>query len=66
MQVYLAAQTQDLAGVVLHAPLLSGIRVLNPSLKWWPGWADVYQNYQLMPKVEAPVLVMHVREVYNV
>lgn len=57
--VYLAAHTPELAGAVLHAPLLSGMRVLNPNLKWWPGWADVYQNYQLMPKVKAPVLVMH-------
>ena len=63
VQVHLGAQTPDLAGIVLHAPLLSGMRVLNPSLKWWPGWADVYQNYQLMPKVQAPVLVMHVRTV---
>ncbi|CAD7695612.1 unnamed protein product [Ostreobium quekettii] len=57
--VYLGSEEPQLAGVVLHAPLMSGIRVLYPNLKWWPSWADVYRNYQLMPKVKAPVLIMH-------
>jgi hypothetical protein len=53
----------DLAGVVLHSPILSGVRVLKPHLKWWPSWADVYPNHLLAPKIRAPVLVMHVRHV---
>jgi len=57
--IYLASQIADFAGVVLHSPLLSGMRVLNSNLKWWPAWADVYPNYRLMPKVKAPTLVMH-------
>eukprot|EP00210_Caulerpa_lentillifera_P007568 g7228.t1 len=57
--IHLAAQTLEFAGVILHAPLLSGMRVLNSNWKWWPAWADVYPNYRLMPKVKAPALVMH-------
>mmetsp|Transcript_12822 Transcript_12822/g.27721 ORF Transcript_12822/g.27721 Transcript_12822/m.27721 type:complete len:329 (-) Transcript_12822:518-1504(-) len=56
---YLGAHVPDLGGVVLHSPLLSGIRVLSPGLKWWPAFADVYPNHLLAPKINAPVLVMH-------
>lgn len=59
---WLAAQRPDLAGVVLHSPLLSGVRVLKPHVRWWPAWADVYPNHTLAPRIKAPVLVMHVRE----
>ncbi|GFR40567.1 hypothetical protein Agub_g1144 [Astrephomene gubernaculifera] len=56
---YLASERADLGGVVLHSPLLSGVRVLKPHVKWWPAWADVYPNHTLAPKIRAPVLVMH-------
>lgn len=58
---YLASIQHDLAGVVLHSPLLSGVRVLKPHVRWWPAWADIYPNHTLAPKIRAPVLVMHVR-----
>ncbi len=35
MQVWLAAQQPGVAGVVLHSPLLSGVRVFNPTLRYW-------------------------------
>lgn len=57
--VALAAKVPELAGAILHSPLLSGIRVLSPGLRWWPSWADVYPNHLLVPKIESPVLVMH-------
>lgn len=57
--VHLASKHPKLAGVVLHAPLLSGMRVLNPGMTWWPSWADVFANYRLIPKVESPTLIMH-------
>lgn len=60
--VYLGAKVPNLAGLILHAPLMSGMRVLNPNLKWWPSWADVYPNYLLMSKVKCPTLIMHGRE----
>ncbi|PNW86031.1 hypothetical protein CHLRE_03g207041v5 [Chlamydomonas reinhardtii] len=56
---YLGAERADLAGVVLHSPLLSGVRVLKPHVRWWPAWADVYPNHTLAPKIKSPVLVMH-------
>ncbi|KAG2497625.1 hypothetical protein HYH03_004365 [Edaphochlamys debaryana] len=56
---YLGSERPDLAGVVLHSPLLSGVRVLKPHVKWWPAWADVYPNHTLAPKIRSPVLVMH-------
>eukprot|EP00197_Chlamydomonas_leiostraca_P005147 CAMPEP_0202876228 /NCGR_PEP_ID=MMETSP1391-20130828/28675_1 /ASSEMBLY_ACC=CAM_ASM_000867 /TAXON_ID=1034604 /ORGANISM="Chlamydomonas leiostraca, Strain SAG 11-49" /LENGTH=340 /DNA_ID=CAMNT_0049558033 /DNA_START=86 /DNA_END=1109 /DNA_ORIENTATION=+ len=56
---WLGAQEPNLAGVVLHSPLLSGVRVLSPGLRWWPAFADVYPNHQMAPKIKAPVLVMH-------
>ena len=60
-QAYLGAQIPNVAGVVLHSPLLSGIRVLSPGLRWWPSFADVYPNHLMAPKIQAPTLVMHVR-----
>ncbi len=39
---------------------VAGMRVLNPNWKWWPSWLDVYPNAQLLPKIKAPVLVIHV------
>jgi hypothetical protein len=60
LQAFLGAQESEVAGVVLHSPLLSGIRVLSPGLKWWPAFADVYPNHLLVPKINAPTLVMHV------
>jgi hypothetical protein len=34
-QVWLASQRPGIAGVVLHSPMLSGVRVFNPNLKYW-------------------------------
>jgi hypothetical protein len=34
-QVWLASQRPGIAGVVLHSPMLSGVRVFNPTLKYW-------------------------------
>lgn len=55
----LAAKTPGLAGLILHSPLMSGLRVLYPGWKRWPAVADVFVNTRLMPKVISPVLIMH-------
>ena len=47
---------------MLHSPLLSGIRVLSPGLRWWPAFADVYPNHLMAPKIQSPTLIMHVSE----
>lgn len=56
---HLASQLTNLAGVVLHAPFLSGMRVLNPGWRHWPAALDIYPNYNLVPKIKCPVLLMH-------
>jgi pimeloyl-ACP methyl ester carboxylesterase len=56
---HLAAQLPTLAGVVLHAPFCSGMRVLNPGWRRWPSFADIYPNYKLVPRIGCPLLVMH-------
>eukprot|EP00983_Pelagomonas_calceolata_P113773 1160019-Pelagomonas_calceolata.AAC.1 len=33
-QAWLGAHTRGFGGVVLHSPLLSGVRVLSPNIKW--------------------------------
>lgn len=58
-QVWLASQQPGVAGVVLHSPLLSGVRVFNPNLRWWPSWADIFPNHLLVKKIDVPLLVMH-------
>lgn len=55
----LAARLPELAGVVLHSPFLSGMRVLKPGWRFWPSWLDIFPNYKIAPLVEAPTLVMH-------
>ncbi|KDD76179.1 hypothetical protein H632_c325p0 [Helicosporidium sp. ATCC 50920] len=55
----LGAAHARLAGVVLHSALLSGMRTLSPSVRWWPRWADVAVNDALVPKIAAPLLVLH-------
>jgi hypothetical protein len=37
------------------------MRVLYPGWTLWPSWLDVFPNIRLMPSIEAPVLIMHVR-----
>lgn len=44
---------------MLHSPLLSGVRVFNPNLRWWPSWADIFPNHLLIKKVDVPLLVLH-------
>lgn len=59
LQVWLASERPGVAGVILHSPLLSGVRVFNPNLKWWPAWADIFPNHLLVKKVDVPLLVLH-------
>jgi pimeloyl-ACP methyl ester carboxylesterase len=57
---WLAARTPGLGGILLHSPFLSGMRVLNPSLKAWPSWADIFPNIKHLPKVASRTLIIHV------
>lgn len=55
--VDLAARVPNLRGVVLHSPILSGMRVLYPVKRTY--WFDIYKNIDKIDMVKCPVLVIH-------
>ncbi|KAJ4822386.1 hypothetical protein Tsubulata_008922 [Turnera subulata] len=55
--VDLASRLPNLRGVVLHSPILSGMRVLYPVKKTY--WFDIYKNIDKIGMVNCPVLVIH-------
>eukprot|EP01023_Acetabularia_acetabulum_P034054 TRINITY_DN31976_c0_g4_i1.p1 TRINITY_DN31976_c0_g4~~TRINITY_DN31976_c0_g4_i1.p1 ORF type:complete len:283 (-),score=30.96 TRINITY_DN31976_c0_g4_i1:489-1337(-) len=57
--VWLASKTPEIGGVILHAALLSGLRVLAPGASWWPSVLDVYPNDKLIKDIRSPVQIIH-------
>uniref|UniRef100_A0A7N0UGU7 Serine aminopeptidase S33 domain-containing protein n=1 Tax=Kalanchoe fedtschenkoi TaxID=63787 RepID=A0A7N0UGU7_KALFE len=55
--VDLASRLGNLRGVVLHSPILSGLRVLYPVKRTY--WFDIYKNIDKIGLVNCPVLVIH-------
>ncbi|XP_076905892.1 uncharacterized protein LOC143561798 isoform X2 [Bidens hawaiensis] len=55
----LASRVPDLRGVVLHSPILSGLRVLHPVKRTY--WFDIYKNIEKIGLVNCPVLVIHMK-----
>ncbi|CAI5512435.1 unnamed protein product [Closterium sp. Naga37s-1] len=55
--VDLASRTPRLRGVVLHSPIMSGLRVLYEVKTSF--FLDIFTNIDKLPKVECPVFVMH-------
>jgi fermentation-respiration switch protein FrsA (DUF1100 family) len=55
--VDLATRLPALRGVVLHSPILSGLRVMYPVKRTY--WFDIYKNIDKIVQVSCPVLVMH-------
>ncbi|KAI4343674.1 hypothetical protein L6164_010995 [Bauhinia variegata] len=53
----LAARLPRLRAVVLHSPILSGLRVLHPVKRTY--WFDIYKNIDKIPLVKCPVLIIH-------
>ncbi|XP_073065351.1 uncharacterized protein [Primulina eburnea] len=53
----LAARIPDLRGVVLHSPILSGLRVLYPVKRTY--WFDIYKNIDKIGGINCPILVIH-------
>ncbi|XP_040989390.1 alpha/beta hydrolase domain-containing protein 17B-like [Juglans microcarpa x Juglans regia] len=53
----LAARLPKLRAVVLHSPILSGLRVMYPVKRSY--WFDIYKNIDKIPSVRCPVLVVH-------
>ncbi|XP_071717616.1 uncharacterized protein [Rutidosis leptorrhynchoides] len=56
--LHLASRLQRLRGVVLHSAILSGIRVLYPTVKM-TFWFDIFKNIDKIQKVNCPILVIH-------
>ncbi|KAL8129191.1 hypothetical protein V2J09_018346 [Rumex salicifolius] len=53
----LAARLPKLRAVVLHSPIMSGLRVMYPVKRTY--WFDIYKNVDKIPLVKSPVLVIH-------
>ncbi|KAH9720573.1 Hydrolase 4 domain-containing protein [Citrus sinensis] len=53
----LAIRLPQLRAVVLHSPILSGLRVMYPVKRTY--WFDIYKNIDKIPLVRCPVLVIH-------
>ncbi|CAM8979929.1 unnamed protein product [Rhodiola kirilowii] len=53
----LASRLPGFRAVVLHSPILSGLRVMYPIKKSF--WFDIYKNIDKMALVSCPVLVIH-------
>ncbi|KAL8549844.1 hypothetical protein ACS0TY_008620 [Phlomoides rotata] len=53
----LASRIPNLRGVVLHSPILSGLRVLYPVKRTY--WFDIYKNIDKIGAIHCPVLVIH-------
>lgn len=56
---YLASQ-KSVAGLILHSPFLSGLRVITPSRLL--ACFDIFPNIQRIPRVRCPVFIIHGRE----
>ncbi|KAG1334757.1 putative alpha/beta hydrolase domain-containing protein 17B [Cocos nucifera] len=56
----LASHLPNLRAVVLHSPILSGLRVLYPVKRTY--WFDIYKNIDKIGHVNCPVLVIHAEE----
>ncbi|KAF5745336.1 Alpha/beta-Hydrolases superfamily protein isoform 1 [Tripterygium wilfordii] len=53
----LAYHLPQLRAVILHSPILSGLRVMYPVKRTF--WFDIYKNIDKIPLVSCPVLVIH-------
>lgn len=53
----LASRLSGLRAVVLHSPIMSGLRVMYPVKRTY--WFDIYKNIDKIPLVQCPVLVIH-------
>jgi len=54
---YLCAKNKNVGGLILHSPIMSGMRVLTSSRAL--SCLDIYPNIDRMKKVHCPVMVIH-------
>lgn len=55
--VDMGSRLSRLRALVLHSPILSGVRVLHPVKRTY--WFDIFKNIDKIPLVECPVLIIH-------
>ncbi|KAF2614552.1 hypothetical protein F2Q70_00009481 [Brassica cretica] len=55
--LHLDSQFPLLRAIVLHSPILSGLRVMYAVKKTY--WFDIYKNIDKIPYVDCPVLIIH-------
>ncbi|KAF8103747.1 hypothetical protein N665_0185s0021 [Sinapis alba] len=55
--LHVASRLPLLRAVVLHSPILSGLRVMYSVKKTY--WFDIYKNIDKIPYVDCPVLIIH-------
>ncbi|KAL0461728.1 UNVERIFIED_CONTAM: Alpha/beta hydrolase domain-containing protein 17A [Sesamum latifolium] len=53
----LATRLPRLRAIVLHSPILSGVRVMYSVKRTY--WFDIYKNIDKIPLVNCPVLIIH-------
>ncbi|GMH15019.1 hypothetical protein Nepgr_016860 [Nepenthes gracilis] len=53
----LAVRLPQLAAVILHSPILSGLRVMYPAKHTY--WFDIYKNIDKIQLINCPVLIIH-------
>ena len=51
------AEREKVLGIILHAPFLSGLRVLTPNRVLC--CCDVFQNVERITNVQCPVFILH-------
>lgn len=52
------AEKYKVAGVMLHAPLMSALRVVFSNLRW-TFWFDKFPNIDRMKNFDCPVYIVH-------
>lgn len=57
--IYLSTKYQ-VAGIVLHSPIMSGLRVITPS-RWLSCW-DIFPNIEKITSIRCPVYIIHGRD----
>ncbi|KAJ4798891.1 alpha/beta-Hydrolases superfamily protein [Rhynchospora pubera] len=53
----MGSRLSRLRAVVLHSPIMSGLRVMYPVKHTY--WFDIYKNIDKIPSIKCPVLVIH-------
>ena len=60
VSVFLASKNHELDGIVLHSPLLSGLRVMLPNtINKNSYFFDILRNIDLIKEINVPIFIIH-------